>query len=199
VGVISEIAHTTKLNMFQLKTLTCWGSNLTAKLILLADSDAQYRAASEGGKHCLALVPLTASFVNVAIEDGDVITDPDMMNRLATEEGRSALLRWLVEGAQQWYRDGLGELSTERSPSPNISAPSALPQDATVSSFIEEGCLTDPDSSIQASVLYSAYKQWCANSGLKTLSSKAFGEQIGQRYKRKKSGCVYYLGITTHP
>lgn len=65
--------------------------------------------------------------------------------------------------------------------------------------FLEEKCdLTNPDATIQASVLYQTYRHFCDEWDFTSpLSNKKFGLAIKQRFESWKShGVMVYKGIS---
>jgi putative DNA primase/helicase len=102
------------------------------------------------------------------------------------------VLRWAVEGAVRWYREGLGDCDTV------AEATQAYRDECDqVSRFVTECCYVGPGASCKAKPLYQAYREWVTSGGEHTLSDKKFSARMidrGFQKKHTETGTVY-LGI----
>jgi putative DNA primase/helicase len=62
--------------------------------------------------------------------------------------------------------------------------------------FLETRCITLPECSVRASALYSAYGEWCKETGERQQNMRRFGKAITERgFTRKTNNGVVYVGI----
>ena len=85
------------------------------------------------------------------------IPDADQDGKLAATLAREApgILAWAIEGAREWYEQGLGNCAA-------VEAASAASSQAAdpVGQFIEDECVRDPEAFIPAADLADAYGRW---------------------------------------
>lgn len=117
--------------------------------------------------------------------------DPHLKEKLKQEA--PGILRWLVLGWQTTRDNGF-----------QLDEPQAV-VDATklyradndlLAEFVSENCISDVNSDIKASKLYSRYAEWCERCKLKPMSAQKFGRSMGLRYKKEaRNDGTYYVGI----
>jgi len=113
--------------------------------------------------------------------------DRDLPAKLRAEA--EGVLRWAVEGAVQWYRQGLGKPGTVE------SAGRQWRSDMDhLGRFIEDCCITGEDARGKARVLYSAYRKWADESGERPSAEIVFSRAMAERgfpKKRTNTGAMY--------
>jgi putative DNA primase/helicase len=103
------------------------------------------------------------------------LRDPTLKDALLAE--REGIFAWLVQGAIDWYRDGL------QPPASVLEASEAyrMEQDR-VGQFVHECCALEPDTWSPFSGafigLYPAYGGWCRDSGYQALGLKRFVDEL---------------------
>ncbi len=103
----------------------------------------------------------------------------------------AGVLAWAVRGCLDWRRDGLGEPEEVRQATAEYRA-----EQDVLAGFVDECCVVVPNASAQATQLYTAYKEWCEESGERPESQKKFGMRLAERgFEREKAGVYYWLGI----
>lgn len=122
--------------------------------------------------------------------------DPFFDARLRSPAGRSAVLRWLLDGYAAWATRGEGE---ELVPAGAVEAAVEFrTQVSSVDQFLAEACdFGEPrDYFLKPSVLYQAYLLWCGENHVRErdqLSLIALGKHLeGAGYKR--SSTKHYPG-----
>ncbi len=119
----------------------------------------------------IALVPFT-----VRIPDEE--QDPDLLEKLKPEY--PGILAWIIRGAANWYRNGLGIPSAVRAATSSYQGEMDL-----IGSFIGECCVLDSDERtgwVLASSLYDAYTKWCGEAGEKNpLPKRTLGLRLAER------------------
>ena len=116
--------------------------------------------------------------------------DPGLPEKLRAE--LPGILRWAVEGAIAWQRDGL------RVPEKVKAATSEYRTEMdSLADFMSEKCTTGAAFSAFAGNLYKAYTAWCNESGEQPMSQTAFGLALAERgfRKVKTDGRNKYMGI----
>ena len=102
--------------------------------------------------------------------------DLHLTDKLRAESG--AILRWMIEGAVRYYREGF-------EPSPNVRAATAeyFEENDTIQQYMNDSVVCGPDFREKADRVYSNYLQWAEGQGFKfpltrpkfTLKLKAKG------------------------
>jgi putative DNA primase/helicase len=182
----SEAAENARLNEDRLKTLA--GSDpISARLMrendrtfentakvwlgvnrrprVLDDTDGFWRKAR--------LIPFTRQFLG---NDAD----PNLSEKLKTEA--AGILRWAVQGAMEWAREGLTP------PLVVLAASSAWREQADpLGEFLSSCCVLETTCQASAGDLYLAYCEWCAELQIKErerLSNTAFGTRMADRFTK---------------
>ena len=86
------------------------------------------------------------------------------------------ILAWIVEGAIDWYRNGLDE--------PLVIKQSATDYKETsddLAGFCDFIVVPHPHGRIKGSELYELYRDWCLREGVKPWSSRALNEAVVER------------------
>jgi len=87
------------------------------------------------------------------------------------------ILNWAIAGCLEWQRRGLAE------PKAVLDAADAYREDSDiVSQFVAEECDTDPAAESLTRVLYSAYKQWAVDRGIRSpMTEMSFSIALQER------------------
>lgn len=95
------------------------------------------------------------------------------------------ILRWAVEGAVRWCRDGL--------PTPAAVAVATVEYQQSsdpLGDFLQDVCITGPGYAIGASDLYRAYKAWTGTQGIgekELMTAAAFGRHMKPRFRQERT------------
>lgn len=86
--------------------------------------------------------------------------DPHLLEKLQAEAG--AILRWMIEGAVNYYLDGLV-------PSPMVEAANGEYFEANdlIQQWMDECCEVGPDYRVEGSAAYADFAQWCTDQGFR--------------------------------
>jgi putative DNA primase/helicase len=120
--------------------------------------------------------------------------DPQLPQKLRAE--LPGILRWAVEGAVAYYREGLN------TPPAILQATAAYRSEMdVVGSFIADCCAVAPGLEQRATPLYLAYASYARELGTDIISQTAFGRELGRRNfsPAKKEGVVWRRGIALRP
>lgn len=150
------------------------------KLWLRGNHKPQIRGTDLGIWRRIRLIPFT-----VTIPEAE--RDPDLIEKLRRE--LPGILRWAIEGAVAWHRDGL------QPPAIVTQAVQEYRSEMDVlGQFIDERCTVRDHAQVTAKALYAAYKRWADQSGEHAVNLNRFGQAIAERgfaKTRTKTGYVY--------
>jgi len=135
------------------------------------------------------LIPFTLSFVDEPQADFERKKDGQLKEKLWAEN--SGILAWLVRGCSIWQREGLNPPDIVKAATEEYKT-----EEDIMSRFIEECCDRQPEGTINASVLYQAYKNWCEENSFEVPSQTSFGRKMGGIFpKSNSSGRRIYSGL----
>lgn len=86
----------------------------------------------------------------------DGTADPTLGDKLRTPEMRAAILRWLVDGAMQWYARRLPASQVVKDATRNAAL-----ANNSAARFVEECVTGDSSRPLSAAELHSLYLEWC--------------------------------------
>ena len=116
--------------------------------------------------------------------------DPALEQKLLDE--RDAILMWMVKGAQLYLQDGIRLSPRMRSELGTYRTESDL-----LGEFLADQTTRDPTSKVPQSLVYTSYRSWCDDCGVRPLSKKTFTQRLAERgYPEGKSGKHrFYTGL----
>ena len=128
---------------------------------------------------------------------GVAVPDLQLSDKLRAESG--AILRWMIDGAVRYYREGL-------EPSPNVKAATAeyFEENDTIQQFLEDCTVRGDGFRDKADLVYITYQTWAEAQGIKypltrqkfTLKLKAKGISCKPAAFRNEGNSVRcYIGI----
>jgi len=117
--------------------------------------------------------------------------NPKLMEEL--EKDYPAILNWLVEGAYQWYQQGLGFPQSIVDETKDY-----LEENDMIDRFLRDVCVISDSESIQSSVLFEHFKVWTEINCEHNLSQKAFSQKLMEKgYAHdKKNHCMFFRGMS---
>ncbi|GAB4446314.1 MAG: hypothetical protein Kow0031_28980 [Anaerolineae bacterium] len=201
VAWVSEIREGVSLNDDQVKWLT-GGDTITARqlnanpisfkprhtLFLLTNPKPRANPDDYALWKRILLIPFTLSFVEAPNADNERRADPELPIKLKDES--AGILAWLVKGSLEWRQSGLNP-----PPSVRLATQAYQMEEDDITLFIDECCLIKADAETRASEIYTAYRKWAEDCGLRPASQTTFGKRLGKRFKRRLSAGVIYSGI----
>lgn len=132
------------------------------------------------------LLPFTQTFDGVA-------TDRNLPEALKLEA--PGILRWIVEGAAEYFRSGLNI-----PPCVTEAVAAYRGEMDVIGSFIDACCVTSPATEIAASLLYQEFERYVRDLGVRVPSPMEFGLELGRRgHPPRKSGIIYRQGLSLKP
>jgi len=166
----------------------------TGKIWLSTNHKPIIRGADEGIWRRIRLIPFNVQFHDDTPENAHLPSerrkDRNLPARLREE--LPGILRWAVEGAVAWYRDGL------TTPAEVMEATNDYRSEMDLlANFLDEACNVSPDAKAQSSELYQSYRQWCEANGVFPLNHTNFSLRLKERgfEKRKSNGRFVYIGV----
>ncbi len=104
------------------------------------------------------------------------------------------ILAWAIQGAVDWYADGLGDPPIIRQATKDYQETSD-----DLAGFVDWEIVRDTEGSIKGSVLYEKYRDWASKNGVNAWSAKAVYEGVVERMpgvtKKKKMDGLYLIGV----
>lgn len=209
---VSETEEGGAFRMEQLKALT-GGDQISARymygefftftpthtLVIATNHPPAVNSTERAAWRRLRLIPFPNTY-KAAHEagPGDKIRDPDLRRRIGGERQREALLAWVVAGAIEWNRDGLGHSATV-----DAATVQWRENEDVILRFIHDCIELDPDEETAGGRLYDTFTAWCRDEGRLAKSNKNFSQDFlahevivaagVQRVKRHNS--AVYKGV----
>ncbi len=201
IGWVNESNEGARLNVSQVKWIvgggTIWAQPLHGQpvtfephyLLLLETNNLPHANADDYALwQRLLLLRFTQSYIDDPRKANEHPRDLHLRATLADEA--SGILAWLVRGALAYQREGLHPPDGVK-----LATESYQAEEDTLGQFIEERCEVGPAYEVRAAQLYQAYRAWSEETGLRSMSSTAFGRRMGKRYEKKHAEQNVYLGI----
>ena len=102
--------------------------------------------------------------------------DNTLKDKLRSDEQRRATFSWLVLGAIQWYRQGLGRAEWIQAETQRVR----MEQD-TILQFADACLESAPDEVVRLSDAYIAYANWCEAEGIQAKPKNALSRELHLR------------------
>lgn len=105
---------------------------------------------------------------------------------------REGILRWMIEGAQRYYRDGL-----RLSPAMRREQAVYRKESDLIGEFLDEKTVAVPHERVEQGQLYFDWKHWCESNGVSPGSKKTFTQRLAERgfTSAKSNGKHLYAGL----
>lgn len=180
-ATVSEFDDSATLNERLIKQLT-GGDTVTARFMykdffefrpqstiwVSSNHRPVVRGVDEGVWRRHLLVPFPVQIVAEARDD-------HLGERIRANE-LPGVLRWVVEGAREWYRQGLNPPRTV------LDATASYREDSDLlGGFLDEECELGAGHSVPKADLYARYVEWCRDGGLRPATKIAFGRLLKER------------------
>ena len=118
--------------------------------------------------------------------------DKDVTLKDTLLQEKEAILKWLVDGAYKYYKNGLPVCKAVKKATKQYRL-----EENTVESFVKHGIVEDPESKCAAKALYTEYERYCNNCCSSPVDIKTFKAAMntqGYISKRSNKG-VFWIGI----
>lgn len=163
------------------------------KLILSFNNKPRIRGQDDGIWRRVLLVPFNQKFVSAEkLNDnpGAKLKDPALADKLREET--DGIMNWLLDGWRDYLDKGLRIPDVVK-----MATDQYRSESDPVGEFIGEFTTHAPSYEVLSSELYTAYKAYCKQVGMKEWSIRAFGDRVTEMVinKEKRGGYIYYLGL----
>ena len=147
----------------------------TPKFTLIVDANTKprIRTTDPAMRARMTLVPFATSFMGRE--------DRGLPDRLRAEAG--AILRWMVDGAVAWQRDGLGIPG-----SVELASRDYLDSEDTLADFIDEETESALAASATVAALYGRYTRWAEEQGSRPITRRSFSDALVERGFERRRG-----------
>ena len=155
------------------------------KLLMLGNHRPIIRGNDYGIWRRVRLVPFTKTF-------NEQERDPHLLDTLKAEAPH--ILAWMVAGCVEWQRRGLADVPAVVA---SQTADYREEQDI-IGQWLGECTKADRVSETETSELYTSYRTWALESGLKPASKVSLGRRLSERgyCGRKSSGKRFWVGMS---
>jgi putative DNA primase/helicase len=160
----------------------------THKLLILTNHRPRADAADYALWARLLLIPFKISFVDEPTAPNERKANPELPAKLKAEG--PGILAWLVRGCLAWQKEGLNPPEAVRAATTDYRE-----AEDTIGQFIQERCTTGQGLQVRAGELFSDYRTWAEEMGLKPMTGTKFGNEIKTRFDHYKTNYVFYLGL----
>lgn len=190
IGLIKAISGGDKISARMLFQNNVEPFNPIYKMIFATNYLPEIDWNNHGIKRRYKIIPFYKTVTNI---------DPDLDAKIILNE-KDMILKWLIDGATQYYNEGLGE----EPEAVKEAFETAHKEDDPIYEYSTERIdWTEIYSdTIQATDLYNDYKAWCEENDCKIVSQKEFGSRIKKifgiksvKLSKDPSRCMHYLGI----
>ena len=156
-------------------------------LFIAGNHRPSFSGIDEAIRRRVCLVPFTQT---IPAEE----RDHELPEKLTAEW--PAILRWMIEGAEEWYKVGLCVPEA-------VSAASAdyLEDEDTLSNFFRENLDVDPLGRLPVADMYTRFRKWQCAQGIKQVwTKKAMSTAFAERgIRTRKSGSHFFEGFNLKP
>lgn len=155
------------------------------KLLMLGNHRPIIRGTDFGIWRRVRLVPFSRIFA----EDE---RDTHLLDKLKAESNH--ILAWMVQGCIAWQHKGLADVPAAIA---NQTAEYRQEQDV-IGQWLAECTKADRTAETDTGEVYTSYRNWALDSGLKPASKVSIGRRLSERgfYNRKSHGKRIWVGIT---
>ena len=123
---------------------------------------------------------------------GDRLVDLGLRARLQRGEAqREAMLAWIVAGAVEWYRDGLGECDDVR-----MATDAWRRSEDVILRYCHDRIVFGPAEKIGVQSVYEDFKAWCDGEGRPVSSLKEFRKKLEEHDIYAEHGCRWQKTMT---
>ncbi|MEK1378404.1 DNA primase [Limosilactobacillus fermentum] len=152
------------------------------KLWMATNHQPLIRGTDDGIWRRINLIPF-----KVQIPEDQV--DKDLKYKLQREN--AGIMKWIVEGAMMWQREGLNP------PQSVLDASNEYRDEMDVISlFIDDCCETGENYQAPAGELFKKYQEWAKESSEYSMSKQKFGREMRKKFKYKRmSNGRFYVGL----
>ena len=156
-------------------------------LLIVGNHQPSIGAVDDAMRRRVLLIPFTAKIPKDQ-------RDRRLEEKLRVEHG--GILRWMAEGAVQWYAHGLQVPQTVLDATEDY-----LEAEDVLGQFIAEALEADPHKEVPSTELFDQYSTWCVRQNARPMSQRALTQALKERgfTVRKTSGARVFEGYRLVP
>ena len=153
------------------------------KIVIDTNFDPNFRRFDDAIKRRIVIIPFTKKF------EGD---DRDNDIELKLREDAQFILKWIADGAYQYFKHGLHEPEIIKRETEKYCSESD-----SVQSFIDNATTLENSGITKSSVLHQAYVEYCNENSYEALENKSFSQTLTRKgfEKKLKSSGTFFKGI----
>ncbi len=137
------------------------------KMWIRANSEPPFRETDEGTWRRVRVIPFQRNYLG---------SDKNVRLKEELIEEAPGILRWLVDGAADWFMNGL------EMPQMVADATSKYRNALdTLQHFIDEAIVRHPDKEIRSLALYECYSKWCECNGERPMTQTSFSTKMTRK------------------
>lgn len=114
--------------------------------------------------------------------------DKNLNSKLISES--MGILNWIIDGAIKWQKEGLNPPDKVK-----IASQEYRDEMDVITMFVRDNCTVGEGLKAKGSELYMQYKKWATENNQYAMSNNKFGKEMEQKFEKKKSGTMWYLGL----
>lgn len=141
-----------------------WSGKIPTRFVILSNELPRFSDSSGAIANRLLILQMTNSFLGKE--------DRTLDDRLRGE--LPGILNWCLNGLDRLNRNGRFTVPG----SSNDAAALMMDLASPVSAFVRDRCVREPNATVEADVLYSAWKQWAEDNGHRASAKATFGRDL---------------------
>ena len=159
-------------------------------LLLLTNYRPKIEAADNAIWDRVHLVPFMMRFVERPQKENERPRDGNLLRKLREEA--PGILAWLVRGCMEWQHAG-GLMPPD---AVRAATDEYRDEEDTVTMFVEDYLVQEPQARVGHLELYKAYTKWCKDLRLWASGSRDFGTSMRDRFESKRMNQgIFYFGV----
>ena len=161
-----------------------WSFTPEALIVLVSNELPLVRDTSEGIWRRIVVIPFSASFLGTA-------RDPLLKEKLLAE--KEGILRWLVDGAVHYSKEGLAPPPTVHAASANYRA-----EENVAARWLADCAVFDPNCKTKAITIQQNFHEWLRIHGIFLPNKQKYLSEALEQLPmviKVKSSATYYLGL----
>jgi putative DNA primase/helicase len=149
------------------------------KLMIIGNHKPKLMAVNDAARRRFNIVPFTHKPKEVDMQLGEKL-----------RKEYPGILRWMIDGCQDWLKNGLGRPAVVGKTTADY-----FDEQDLFGRWLEEKCDRGVGLKASSGALYDSWKTFATDNGDDAGSSTSFAPRMAERgFEKKKSGTVYYLG-----
>lgn len=152
------------------------------KVVIDTNFEPKFKRFDYAIKRRLVIIPFTKTFAK----------DKDLTLESKLQSDCQYVLKWIIDGAYNYYKNGLHEPSIVRTATEEYSRNSD-----SVQSFIDNATVPEKESLVKSSIIHQAYVSYCQSNSYEPMDIKVFSQSLSQKgfEKKQKNQGAFFKGL----